>query len=128
MTGAEPTSLRGDMPDSLAITLKGLRYSAFVGILPHEREIAQPLEVDVTVWRADPSRAGALLDYRALHAVVSERVARGEIRYLEDFAHDVCDRALALGGVRRVRVAVRKPHVPLGAPLEHAEVVLEREA
>jgi dihydroneopterin aldolase len=128
MDGAEHTSLCGDMPESLAITLKGLRFDTFVGILPHEREFAQPLEVDVTVWRADASRAGELLDYRALHAAVSGRVAEGEIRYLEDFAHDVCDRALALGGVRRVRVAVRKPHVPLGAPLDHAEVVLERDA
>ena len=116
------------MSDSLAITLKGLRYNAFVGILPHEREFAQPLEVDVTVWRTDASRGSQVLDYRALHAAVSERVAQGEILFLEDFAHDVCDRALALGGVRRVRVAVRKPHVPLGAPLDHAEVVLERDA
>ena len=116
------------MPDSLAITLKGLRYSALVGILPHEREIAQPLEIDLTVWRADPARSAPLLDYRLLHEAVAGRVASGAIGYLEDFAHDVCDRALALDGVRRVRVAVRKPHVPLGAPLDHAEVVLERDA
>jgi dihydroneopterin aldolase len=116
------------MPDSLAITLRGLRFHTHVGILPHEREIAQPLEVDVTAWRTDASRDAPLLDYRALHDAVSARVADGEIRLLEDFAHDVCDRALALGGVSRVRVAVRKPHVPLGAPLEWAEVVLERES
>ena len=116
------------MADSLAITLRGLRFHTLVGILPHEREIAQPLEVDLTVWRDDPARGAALLDYRALHDVVAGRVAEGEVRYLEDFAQDVCDRALALGGVARARVAVRKPHVPLGAPLDHAEVVLEREA
>lgn len=114
------------MPDSLAITLRGLRFHARVGILPHEREIAQPLEVDVTAWRRDPARDGALLDYRALHAAVADRVAAGDVRFLEDFAHDVADAVLALSEVARVRVAVRKPHVPLGAPLDHAEVVLER--
>ncbi|AHG90898.1 dihydroneopterin aldolase [Gemmatirosa kalamazoonensis] len=115
------------MGDSLAVSLRGLRFHALVGILPHEREIAQPLEVDITVWRDDASRAAPLLDYRALHDVVSARVRGAEIRYLEDFAHDVCDGALALDGVARARIAVRKPHVPLGAPLDHAEVVLERE-
>jgi 2-amino-4-hydroxy-6-hydroxymethyldihydropteridine diphosphokinase/dihydroneopterin aldolase len=116
------------VPDSLAVTLRGLRFHALVGILPHEREIPQPLEVDVTAWRRDGSRAGAVLDYRALHSVVAERVAAGEIGYLEDFAHDVAERALALNAVARVRVAVRKPHVPLGAPLDHAEIVVERGA
>jgi len=116
------------MADALAVTLRGLRFHALVGILPHEREIAQPLEVDVTVWRADPSRGGTVIDYRALHDAVAARVAAGEIRYLEDFAHDVCDRVLTLDGVSRARVAVRKPHVPLGAPLDHAEIVLERDA
>ena len=116
------------MPDSLAITLRGLRFHVHVGVLPHEREIEQPLEVDVTVWRVDGARGAELLDYRALHDAVASRVREGEIRYLEDFAHDVCDRTLALGGVSRARVAVRKPHVPLGAPLDYAEIVLEREA
>ena len=115
------------MSDSLAITLRGLRYHVPVGILPHEREFAQPLEVDVTAWRRDPSRAGAVLDYRALHDAVATRVAAGEILYLEDFAHDVADALLALPDAARVRIAVRKPHVPLGAPLDCAEVVLERE-
>jgi len=114
--------------ESLAITLRGMRFHALVGILPHEREIAQPLEVDLTVWRDDPARGAPLLDYRLLHEAVAGRVAAGPIGYLEDFAHDVCERALSLGGVARARVAVRKPHVPLGAPLDHAEVVLERDA
>ena len=116
------------MGDSLAVSLRGLRFHALVGILPHGREIAQPLEIDLTVWRDDPARGAPLLDYRLLHDAVAGRVASGAIGYLEDFAHDVCDRALALDGVCRVRVAVRKPHVPLGSPLDHAEVVLEREA
>jgi FolB domain-containing protein len=116
------------VPDSLAVTLRGLRFHTLVGVLPHEREIAQPLEVDVTAWLRDPSRGAPPLDYRALHGAVAARVAEGAVGYLEELAHDVADRVLALGGVRRVRVAVRKPHVPLGAPLAGAEVVLERAA
>ena len=48
--------------------------------------------------------------------------------YLEDVAAAVAARTLALRGVARVRVAVRKPHVMLAGPLAHAEIVLERDA
>ena len=116
------------MADSLAVSLRGMRFHTFVGILPHEREFAQPLEVDVTAHLRDARRGGEVVDYRGLLAAVVTRVEQGEIRYLEDFAHDVCDAVLALGGVARVRVAVRKPHVPLGVPLDCSEIVLERDA
>ena len=30
------------------ITLRAMRFHALVGILPHERELEQPIEIDVT--------------------------------------------------------------------------------
>ena len=63
----------------------------------------------------------------ALYDVAAAVVAGGELLYLEDVASRVADGALALGHVARVRVAVRKPHVALPGPLEHAGVVLERD-
>jgi dihydroneopterin aldolase len=111
--------------DRLTVALRGLRFHALVGILPHEREYAQPLEVDVV---ARPiAGATAVLDYRALYACAAEAVARQPIGYLETLAADVADRVAALGGVAHVRVAVRKPHVALPGPLAHAEVALERD-
>ena len=101
-----------------------MRFHALVGILPHERELAQPLEIDLAVDRAGDD--AAVLDYRALHAAAADAVARQPLDYLETLAGAVADRVVALGGVARVRVAVRKPHVALGAPLAHAEVTLER--
>ena len=111
--------------DRLAVTLAGLRFHARVGILPHEREVPQPLEVDVTAWPAVPQR---VLDYRALYEAVACAVAAEPLAYLEDVAGDVAARVLADGAAARVRVAVRKPHVAMPGPLAHAEVVLEREA
>lgn len=104
-----------------------MRFHARVGILAHERELPQPLEIDVDAWLARAA-GPAVLDYRALYDVAAAVVADGELRYLEDVASRVADGALALGRVSRVRVAVRKPHVALPGPLAHAGVVLERDA
>jgi dihydroneopterin aldolase len=108
----------------LAITLAGMRFHVRVGVLPHERELAQPLELDLTVHRA--AGVSALLDYRTLYALTREVVEAEPLDYLETIGADVADRVLALDGVAWVRVAVRKPHVVLGGPLDYVEIAVER--
>ncbi|GLC27341.1 dihydroneopterin aldolase [Roseisolibacter agri] len=115
------------MTDRLCVSLSGMRFHARVGILAHERELPQPLEIDVDAWMARVP-TGDVLDYRGLYDVAASVVATTELLYLEDVASRVADGALALGRVSRVRVAVRKPHVALAGPLAHAGVVLERDA
>jgi dihydroneopterin aldolase len=106
-----------------AISLHGMRFHALVGVLPHERELPQPLEVDLTAWV--PASDDSPLDYRALYALAERAVARGH-GYLEELASGLAGDTLALPGVQRVSVAVRKPHVALPGPLAYAEVRLER--
>lgn len=101
-----------------------MRFHVRVGILPHEREHPQPLEIDLRVTRADA--AGGVLDYRTLYALAAERVAQAPLDYLEDIATSLAERAMALDGVVAARVAVRKPNVLLGGPLAYAEVIAER--
>jgi dihydroneopterin aldolase len=110
----------------LEITLACMRFHARVGILPHERELAQPLEIDLTVRRAAGVRA--VLDYRSLYAIVRDVMAAEPLDYLEVVGGAIATGVLALGGVASVRVAVRKPHVALGGPLAYAEVVVEEGA
>lgn len=105
------------------VTLRGMRFHALVGILPHEREVAQPLEIDLTVWGA---AAGIVIDYRGLYDLVASVVSAGPIDYLESAGARIADGAVALPGVARARVALRKPNVALGGPLAHAEVVVSR--
>ncbi len=124
---SEPRSLE-------SISLRGMRFHALVGILPHEQEHPQPLEVDVTVWRvaapAAPAAHGAsgraVLDYRELYDLVATHVAMQPVRYLEELAHALADAALARWPLVRAQVAVRKPHVALPGPLAHAEVAVDR--
>ena len=46
-----------------------MRFHSRVGVLAHEREHAQPIEIDVTVWRSRQGAANAdtVLDYRRLY-------------------------------------------------------------
>ena len=114
------------MPDRPldAITLRGMRFHVLVGILPHEREHPQPLEVDLVSWIA-PGHAG-IVDYRGLHAAARDAVMASPREYLEEIAERVAAAALGADGVRRVDVRVRKPNVPLGAPLDYVEVAIHR--
>lgn len=105
------------------VALAGMRFHVCVGILPHERELPQPLEVDIRV-RVHPA-PGEVLDYRTLHELVTRVVEAGPLHHLESVAAAVHRGALALPAVTWARIVVRKPHVMLAGPVAHAEVVVE---
>lgn len=106
------------------VALIGMRFHACVGILPHERSIAQPLEVDLVVRHSLPS--DDVLDYRVLYHATRTTIEAGPLTYLERIAESLADHALSIGGIEWCRVTVRKPHVALGGPLAHASVCVER--
>ena len=105
------------------ISLIGMQFHVCVGILPFERETPQPLEIDLVVRH---EQRQDVLDYRELYAAASETITAGPLSYLEPVADAIATRALALHGVTWCRVAIRKPHVAIGGPLEHAQVAVER--
>src|ERR1700753_3208843 len=105
------------------VSLAGMRFHTLIGVLPHEREVPQPVEIDLSIWR-DQQAAAEPVDYRQLYAIAAHGVNAGP--FLEDVADHLATQALALAGVEGVRVAVRKPHVALPGPLSYAEVVVER--
>lgn len=119
------------MPITDCITLRGMRFHTCVGVLPHERQHPQPLELDLTVWLSlravgKSDSATHLLDYRDLYQLVAETVGASPHKFLEALCEKVAEGVLAMDGIQRVRVAARKPHVPIPGPLDHVEVVIER--
>ena len=106
------------------ITLRGMRFHTLVGVLPHEREHAQPVEVDLTAWVI---RGQPIVDYRRLYASVRASMDAEALFYLEELAESIAQRVMSEPAVHRVRIAVRKPHVAMGGPLDYAEVAIERE-
>ena len=103
-----------------------MRFYPRVGVLPHEAEYPQPLEVDLTVWLAGASAGAPAVDYRELYELTASAVSGEPLGYIESLAADVVARALARERVVGARAAVRKPHVALPGPLDYAEVVVER--
>ena len=112
------------------VTLRAMRFHARIGVLPHEAEIAQSIEVDASLW---VRRSGMkpttkdIVDYRRVYDLVAEVVTSGHINFLEEVGERIAERALQVPLVERVRIAVRKPNVALPGPLAYAEVALERE-
>lgn len=128
MSGGPGLTLLSGLPyvprvtSSLVVSLLGMRFHARVGILPHERELPQPLEIDVSVEVPEST----LFDYRELHALVTRVVESGPLDYLEHVASGIADAVLERADVQTVRVAVRKPHVMLPGPLAGAQIELLR--
>ena len=119
----------GHVGYTAVITLKAMRFHARIGVLPHEAEIAQSIEVDASLWvRRSDARPTAkdIVDYRRVYDLVAEVVTHGHTSFLEEVGERIADRALQLPLVEKVRIAVRKPNVALPGPLAYTEVALMR--
>lgn len=118
------------MPGPDKITLAGLEFYAYHGVLEGERLAGQKFEVDVEVYR-DLAPAGTTddleqgLDYRLMYNAARESMDP-PAQLLETVAERIAARLLALGGNRLVVVRVRKPGVALGGLSRYAEVEIRR--
>ena len=101
------------------IELRELRVSAIVGVLAHEREREQPLEIDIDVERSFDAAAahddlGATTDYAALLRVATRVALEGQYLLLETLARRVASAILAFDdAITSVTVAVRKLRPPV---------------
>jgi FolB domain-containing protein len=113
------------------IELRGLRVMGICGVLPHEQEQVQPLELDIDVI-ADLAAAGAsddltdTIDYGAVCAQVEAVVAGERFALLERLAARVAEVVLADGRVRSVTVAARKLRPPVAQQLATSGVRITR--
>lgn len=115
-----------------AIRLLGLQFHALIGDLPHEREIPQPLEVDVEVETdvrrpAGTDRLADALDYRQVYAAVAAAVSADRAPHLlETLAERIAAAVRDVERVERVTVRCRKPHAALPGPVDRVEVEVRR--
>lgn len=113
------------------ILVDDLRVMCVIGALPHERESAQPLRVDLAVG-VDLSDAGRTdeLDDTVHYGLLAERVTEmaeaSKFVLLERFAAEVADVVLAFDRVERVEVTVTKLRPPVPTPLATTGVRIVR--
>jgi 7,8-dihydroneopterin aldolase/epimerase/oxygenase len=121
-----------DYPDRLS--LRGMRFAARHGVLPHEKIEPQPFEVDV-ILHADLTRAAVTdalsdtVDYSALHELVGAIVTGPSFDLVEGLAGAIARAVLAATDaalVDAVEVRVRKPEAPLEGELDTVEAALLR--
>jgi dihydroneopterin aldolase/2-amino-4-hydroxy-6-hydroxymethyldihydropteridine diphosphokinase len=113
------------------IHIKGLRVMSVIGVLAHERESAQPLQLDLSV-HVDLRDAGLSdeLSDTANYGLLSERVAtvarESKDLLLERLAHRIAEEALTFDRVEAVDVTVTKLRPPIAEDVDATAISIHR--
>lgn len=120
------------------IRIEQLKVDCVVGVYPHERDVPQPLQVDLSLWldtrpAAIKESLRASVDYAAIAGQVAFLLKSCRFRMLETAAHALACYLLAppaLGErramIQRVAVRLTKPNALQGVGIPSIEI--EREA
>ena len=96
------------------LTLSGLRFDASLGVLEHEINIPQPIQVDAELnMGSQPllphdDEILNVLDYRKVRAIIIEECNAVHVNLLETLIGKVCNRLMDLPNVQGVRVKIAK--------------------
>ena len=115
------------------IRLRKLAIFPRLGVDDHERVAVQRAEVDLTLWAnlrraADTDELPMTIDYTRLYDAVQEIASRRPYHLVEALAETIAKEIARLFPVVRVRVRVRKIHLPFRANLKCIEVEFEEKA
>jgi dihydroneopterin aldolase len=106
-------------PGGDRIEIRDLRVVGVHGVLPEERERAQPFSLDIVAWvdMAEAQRSDVLadtVDYGALAQVAADVVSQRSYQLLEALAGRLADALLITDSrLEAVEVTVRKLRPPL---------------
>ena len=110
------------------LTLTGLRFAASLGILPHEINAPQPIQVDAELnlgpqpLRPQDDDITHVLDYRKVRQIIIDECTAEHVNLLESLIGKLSQRLLTLPGVRGVRVKIAKLEI-----FDDCEVALRME-
>ena len=114
------------------IFLRGMRFMACHGVLPHEREVPQPFEVDVEMG-LDLRAAGErddlddTVNYAKVYDVVSTVLTVTRKYLIEALAEEIAEDLLRdFDSLRWVRVTVHKPTAPIDGIFSDVGVTILR--
>ncbi|AWI52433.1 MAG: dihydroneopterin aldolase [Aquabacterium sp.] len=96
------------------LTLTGLRFDASLGVLDHEIDAPQPIQVDAELNMGSQPLLPRddellnVLDYRKVRAIIIEECQSEHTNLLETLIGKLCKRLMDLPGVLGVRVKIAK--------------------
>ena len=114
------------------IFLRGMRFMACHGVLPHEREIPQPFEVDVELGLSlraagESDALGNTVNYAQVYHTVSSIMDGAPKQLIEALAEEIADDLLRdFDSLRWVRVTVHKPAAPIDGMFSDVGVTILR--
>jgi len=94
--------------------LTGLRFAASLGVLAHERQKPQPIQVDAQLHlgrqplQPRDDDIHHVLDYRKVRQIIIDECTAGHINLLESLIGKLARRLMQLPGVFGVRVKITK--------------------
>lgn len=96
------------------LSLTGLRFNANVGILAHEKNAPQPIQVDAELSLGKQPLAPRdddilhVLDYRRVRQIIIDECTAEHLNLLESLIGKLAQRLMQLPGVQGVRVKIAK--------------------
>jgi len=114
------------------IFLCGMRFMACHGVLPHEREIPQPFEVDVELGislraAGESDALDDTVNYAKVYHTVSSIMDGAPKQLIEALAEGIADDLLRdFVSLRWVRVTVHKPAAPIDGMFSDVGVTILR--
>ena len=113
------------------LRLSGIQAYGHLGVTQKERELGQRVEADVelaydTSARRRPDSLDQAFDYEEVHQLVKSQIEMSRCKLLETLAEEVALSLLAEFGAPRVRVRLRKLHLPVPDFTAIPEVAVER--
>ena len=126
-----PTSTHADplAPSGMqTLTLTGLRFEASLGILEHEKNEPQPIQVDAELNLGPQpllprdDDISNVLDYRKVRKIIIDECTAKHVNLLESLIGKLSHRLMQLHGVKGVRVKIAKLEI-----FEDCEVAIRME-
>ncbi len=96
------------------LTLTGLRFTANLGILDHEKTTPQPIQVDAQLNQGPQTLLprdddiSSVLDYRRVRQIIIDECTAEHINLLETMIGRLSQRLMSLPSVVGVRVTIAK--------------------
>ena len=110
------------------LTLTGLRFDASLGILEHEKNAPQPIQVDAELNLGPQpllprdDDISNVLDYRKVRKIIIDECTAEHVNLLESLIGKLSHRLMQLHGVKGVRVKIAKLEI-----FEDCEVAIRME-
>jgi len=131
MSPRRPRSAEVTATDLDWLRLRGIQAYGHLGVTQKERDLGQRLEADVEIAYARqakrrPDSIDAFVDYEELSRLVRGQISMARCRLLETLAEEIALALLAEFDPPRVRVRLRKMHIPVPDFSGCPEVEVER--